>query len=66
MAETPEMVERPWSEIVAPIIDTCEVATAFGGELHLNTQAADALKKLLKTMADELDALASPEEGRKS
>lgn len=67
MPETPEMVERPWSEMVAPIVAKCEVAAAFGQEVCWNARGAEAIGKLLKQMASHLDAaLAAPEEGRGS
>lgn len=45
-----------WRRVVQPIIAKCEVGAAFGGRVVFNKDGADALGKLLKEMAEKLDA----------
>lgn len=53
------MIEREpcnkWQKLVKPIVEICEVAAAFDQELVWTGEGADALGKLLMTMAKNLD-----------
>ncbi len=44
-----------WSEIVRPIVTKCEVGAAFGDRVFFTKEGADALGKLIKEMAENLD-----------
>ena len=46
---------KEWEDLVKPMVDRCEVATKFGLNAVWAPDGADALGKLLKTMAETLD-----------
>jgi len=50
------MPEPTWSEIVAPIIAKCELASKLGMNATWNPDGAQALGELIKRMAQRLDA----------
>lgn len=45
-----------WAQIVAPLIQKCEVAAAMEMEACWNAQGASALGRILKQMAEIIDA----------
>lgn len=53
------MIEREpsnkWQKLVKPIVESCKVAAAFDHDLVWTGEGADALGKLLQTMAKNLD-----------
>lgn len=49
------MANKTWVELVAPTVARCEVAAKFGMNAVWNADGADALGKLIRTMAEKLD-----------
>lgn len=50
---------QTWSEMIGPLHAKCEVASKFGERLIFTRVGAEALGKLLKTMAEKLDSISS-------
>ncbi len=50
-----EPITRPWTEITTPLVRRCEVAAATNNNAVWNPVGAEALGKVLKTMASLID-----------